>query len=86
MPICAGGILADVRGPSHTHFAYHAELTKFNSQEMGLGKTLCVLSLICWSLDSLRNAEAQENGSESFTTLVVIPKSSTVRGNPIAHL
>ncbi|SCV28481.1 uncharacterized protein FFB14_01747 [Fusarium fujikuroi] len=86
VPICAGGILADVRGPSHTHFAYHAELTKFNSQEMGLGKTLCVLSLICWSLDSLRNAEAQENGSESFTTLVVIPKSSTVRGNPIAHL
>ncbi|KAF5617713.1 hypothetical protein F25303_13211 [Fusarium sp. NRRL 25303] len=75
VPICAGGILADVRRPSHPHFAYHAELTKFNSQEMGLGKTLCVLSLICWSLDSLRNAEAQENGSESFTTLVVTPKS-----------
>ncbi|TVY66693.1 putative ATP-dependent helicase [Fusarium oxysporum f. sp. cubense] len=42
---------------------------------MGLGKTLCVLSLICWSLDLLRDTEAQGSGSEPSTTLVVIPKS-----------
>ncbi|RKL31204.1 hypothetical protein BFJ72_g11221 [Fusarium proliferatum] len=45
------------------------------ADEMGLGKTLCVLALICWSLDLLRDKEAQENGSEPCTTLVVIPKS-----------
>ncbi|QGI81252.1 hypothetical protein CEK25_007981 [Fusarium fujikuroi] len=56
------------------------------ADEMGLGKTLCVLSLICWSLDSLRDAEAQGIGSESLTTLVVIPKSSTVRDDPVTHL
>ncbi|EXK83340.1 hypothetical protein FOQG_12360 [Fusarium oxysporum f. sp. raphani 54005] len=51
-------------------------LTHFALQEMGLGKTLCVLSLICWSLDLLRNTEAQGNGGyELSTTLVVIPKS-----------
>lgn len=45
---------------------------------MGLGKTLCVLSLICWSLDLLRDTEAPGNDYELSTTLVVIPKSSMV--------
>ncbi|KAI6773056.1 hypothetical protein HG530_004014 [Fusarium avenaceum] len=46
------------------------------ADEMGLGKTLCVLSLICWSLDLLRDdEEAQGNGCQLSTTLIVIPKS-----------
>lgn len=48
---------------------------------MGLGKTLCVLSLICWSLDLPRDTVAERNFCEPSTTLVVIPKSSTVRGD-----
>ncbi|KAF4952520.1 hypothetical protein FGADI_6755 [Fusarium gaditjirri] len=60
-PICLGGILAD--------------LTSLDLKEMGLGKTLCVLSLICWSLDLLRDYEARVHESESSVTLVVIPKS-----------
>ncbi|KAF4962505.1 hypothetical protein FSARC_9428 [Fusarium sarcochroum] len=49
----------------------------FFFQEMGLGKTLCVLSLICWSLDSLSCSQTQMHSPASSTTLIVVPKSMT---------
>lgn len=43
---------------------------------MGLGKTLSLLALICWSLDSQANSVVASKGKESRTTLIVAPKSS----------
>lgn len=43
---------------------------------MGLGKTLSVLSLICWSLDAFNDPETTRARQTSLTTLVVAPKSS----------
>ncbi|KAF4335306.1 helicase-like transcription factor [Fusarium beomiforme] len=54
---------------------YSQYLSNFGT-EMGLGKTLCMLSLICWSLDSSEHPRSELNGTGSLTTLVVIPKST----------
>ncbi|CCF39919.1 hypothetical protein CH063_10627, partial [Colletotrichum higginsianum] len=45
--------------------------------EMGLGKTLSILSLICWSIDSINNDKAKDNNEQSSSTLIVTPKSGT---------
>lgn len=44
-------------------------------KEMGLGKTLSTLALICWDLDAMADRKA-DVPEESRTTLVVAPKSS----------
>ncbi|EEU34941.1 uncharacterized protein NECHADRAFT_79818 [Fusarium vanettenii 77-13-4] len=46
------------------------------SEEMGLGKTLSVLSLICWSLDTFSDLENTRERPTSLTTLVVTTKST----------
>ncbi len=46
---------------------------------MGLGKTLSVLALICWSLDLsnlAKNGDQAEADAPPHATLVVAPKSS----------
>ena len=47
---------------------------------MGLGKTLSILALVCWSLDSVWEDAGLEGGEparrSSTTTLVVAPNSS----------
>ena len=43
---------------------------------MGLGKTLSLLALICWSLESLANNVIASDEKESRVTLVIAPKSS----------
>lgn len=50
-------------------------------QEMGLGKTLTTLALVCSSLDSFEVAEAQKSSTESIVTkplktLIITPLSS----------
>ncbi|KAI0902849.1 hypothetical protein F4823DRAFT_637700 [Ustulina deusta] len=44
------------------------------ADEMGLGKTLSMLALICSCLDSLQNADAEDQNLR--TTLIVTPKST----------
>lgn len=46
-------------------------------QEMGLGKTLSVLALICWSLDTPDSQKSPTNNGVPRATLIVAPKSST---------
>lgn len=45
-------------------------------KEMGLGKSLSLLALVCASLDSLADQERSSNDGVSRTTLIVTPKSS----------
>lgn len=46
---------------------------------MGLGKTLSVLALIAWFLDTLDNASLSQQASTPHTTLIVSPKSSKMQ-------
>ncbi|KAK1952074.1 hypothetical protein LY78DRAFT_751714 [Colletotrichum sublineola] len=46
--------------------------------EMGLGKTLSLISLICWSIDVLGKDQATEDNEQSSATLIVTPKSITI--------
>jgi SWI/SNF-related matrix-associated actin-dependent regulator of chromatin subfamily A3 len=48
-------------------------------QEMGLGKTLSVLALIAWFLDTLENESLSAQRSIPRATLVVAPKSSKMQ-------
>ncbi|UPL01101.1 hypothetical protein LCI18_012035 [Fusarium solani-melongenae] len=43
---------------------------------MGLGKTLSILSLICWSMDAFNDSKSGGEKPTSLTTLVVAPKST----------
>ena len=52
------------------------KLTKF-IQDMGLGKTLSVLALICSSLDLQSDQIAKSSDSTPTATLIITPKSST---------
>ena len=44
------------------------------AKEMGLGKTLSTLALICWDLDAM--ADGRIGAIKGGRTLVVVPKSS----------
>lgn len=44
-------------------------------KEMGLGKTLSTLALICWYLDA-RDEGKIERANDCSPTLVIVPKSS----------
>lgn len=66
-----GGILADVSVPMLLDIA-----TDNMFKEMGLGKTLSLLALVCSSLDSFGNQEKSPNDGTSRATLIVTPKSS----------
>lgn len=46
------------------------------SKDMGLGKTLSMLALICCSLDSDTSIEGQNQNTQHKGTLIVAPKSS----------
>ncbi|KAK1999387.1 hypothetical protein LX36DRAFT_483339 [Colletotrichum falcatum] len=46
------------------------------ADEMGLGKTLTLLSLICWSIDMLSKDKATKDNGQSFSTLIITPKST----------
>jgi hypothetical protein len=57
---------------------YHDLNSSNPYQEMGLGKTLSVLALIAWFLDTLDNASLSKQPSIPRTTLIVAPKSSKI--------
>ncbi|KAF8862893.1 hypothetical protein BDZ45DRAFT_702737 [Acephala macrosclerotiorum] len=52
------------------------DLLNSSRSEMGLGKTLSLLALVCSSLDSLANEESSPNDGMSRATLIVTPKST----------
>ena len=69
-----GGVLADVTLDTPFANAEHTQLIL--GQEMGLGKTLSVLALICSSLDMEYDQNTKANSAQKGATLVVTPKSS----------
>ena len=65
-----GGILADVSFPNVLKNATDT------LKDMGLGKSLSLLALVCSSLDSLTDQEESPENGMSRATLIVTPKSS----------
>jgi SNF2 family DNA or RNA helicase len=67
-----GGVLADVGSPCTCTAGILIESTK----DMGLGKTLSVLALVCSSLDFDSITVDQSKNTKHRGTLIVAPKSS----------
>ncbi|KAH7305451.1 SNF2 family N-terminal domain-containing protein [Stachybotrys elegans] len=66
------GVLMGGRFPS----LWEASQSPGETEDMGLGKTLSFLALLCWSLDALENEPELLDAKDGFTTLIVTPKSS----------
>lgn len=45
---------------------------------MGLGKTLCMLALVCFSLDHSEKRLSEEQDLRVSSTLIISPKSSMI--------
>lgn len=69
-----GGILADVG--LHLQHTLSVKPLTLSSKDMGLGKTLSVLALICSSLDVYANVGGLDQNQGCRRTLIVAPKSS----------
>jgi SNF2 family DNA or RNA helicase len=67
-----GGILADVGSP----YAFTVGILTASIKDMGLGKTLSVLALICSSLDFDSKTIGHSKNTRHQGTLIVAPKSS----------
>jgi SNF2 family DNA or RNA helicase len=67
-----GGILADVGSP----YTCTAGILTASIKDMGLGKTLSVLALVCSSLDFDSVTIGHSKNTRHQGTLIVAPKSS----------
>lgn len=71
-----GGILADVGVLFFSSVNAPSQAADIGFKDMGLGKTLSVLALICSSLDIQANFEGLAQNKGYWRTLIVAPKSS----------